>query len=130
MKSPGRGSHTVVDVKLLFLLAAVGAALAIAAAAAAAPPEQLLGTWTRVVAGTKWTLTIGKEKSSVRSAAGRTLRGTVIPASATLVHLELGAKADLYGWRRAANTVVFIFKHDQNRERAAILTGTWKSLRG
>jgi hypothetical protein len=127
-------------VKLL-LLAAVGVALVIVAAAAAAPPEQLLGTWTRtvsaadvnrahatgIIGGSKWTLTIGRSKSTVRSAGGKSLKGVVIPASATLVNIELGAKPDLYGWRRAGKTVVFIFKHDPNPNRVAILVGTWKS---
>jgi hypothetical protein len=140
MSSIRRRPRTVAVVKLL-LLSAVGVALVVVAAAAAAPPpEELLGTWTRTVSaadvnrahstriipGTKWTLVIGRHTSSVRSSGGKTFKGTIVPTSATLVNIELGAKTNLYGWRRAGKTVIFTLNHDPNPDRVAILVGTWK----
>jgi hypothetical protein len=113
----------------------------VATAAAAPPPEQLIGTWTRTVSakdvshahsrkispGTTWTLVITKGKSSLRSPGVAGYTGSVVPATPTLVHMELGsAESDLYAWRLAGRTLILTKQHDPNADRTAILVGTWK----
>lgn len=124
------------------LLPVVCVALAVVAGArAAAPPPQLVGTWTRTVsatdvarakstrikAGSTWTLVVTTHKASLRSTGVAGYTGAIVPATATLVNVELGGdKANLYAWRRAGNTLVLSKKHDPNADLAAVLAGTWK----
>jgi hypothetical protein len=125
----------------LIVLSAVGAALIIVAAATAAPPpDPMLGTWTRtvtkadvqrahskrVVAGSKWTLVIGKETSRATSPGARAFKGAIIIATPGAVNIELGAENCLYAWRRIGSTLLFILSSDPNHNRQAILVGTWK----
>jgi opacity protein-like surface antigen len=126
----------------LILLAALGLALAVgvATATAAPPPDPMLGTWTRtvtkadvkrahskkVVAGSKWTLVVGKETSRATSPGSKPFKGAIVIATATTVNIELGAENCLYVWHRAGNTLLFILSSDPNHNRQAILVGTWK----
>jgi hypothetical protein len=126
----------------LIVLSAVGLALSVvvATATAAPPPDPMLGTWTRtvtkadvkrahskrVVAGSKWTLVIGKETSRASSPGVKPFKGAIVIAAPTLVNLELGVDNCLYGWRRAGNTLLFTLRSDANHNREAILVGTWK----
>src|SRR3954471_21039758 len=126
----------------LIVLLAVGLALSVvdATATAAPPPDPMLGTWTRtvtkadvkrahskrVVAGSKWTLVIGAETSRATSPGTRPFKGASATGGPTLVNVELGHENCLYGWRRAANTLLFSLTSDPNHNREAILVGTWK----
>jgi hypothetical protein len=122
------------------LLAAVVAALVVVSSAAASPPpKQMIGKWTRtvtaadvhhagatkVVAGLTWTLVIAQRASSA-SHGTTTLRGEVIPTSATQVNIELGQqKPNLYDWRRVGTKLILHARVEPNRDRAAVLVGTW-----
>jgi len=125
----------------LIVLSVVALALVIVAAATAAPPpDPMLGTWTRtvtkadvkrahsknVVAGSKWTLVIGKDTSRASSPGTKPFKGGIVIAAPTLVNIELGHENCLYGWRRAASTLLFTLRSDPNHNREAILVGTWK----
>ena len=126
--------------KLIVLSVAALALVIVAAATAAPPPDPMLGTWTRtvtkadvlrahskrVVAGSKWTLVIGKETSRATSPGAKAFKGAIVIAAPTLVNVELGAENCLYGWRRASNTLLFTLRSDPNHNRQAILIGTWK----
>lgn len=79
----------------------------------------------KIKPGSVWTLVVTASKSSLRSSAVTRWTGTIVPSNATLVHIELGADADLYAWRRAGHTLVLAKKHDPNADRAAVLGGTW-----
>ena len=122
------------------LLSVIVVALVLAASAAAAsPPKQMLGTWTRtvtatdirradakkVVPGKSWTLVI----TSLHSSAGQgktTLRGNIVPTSATQVNIELGQqRPNLYEWRRVGSKLILHARFEPNPDRGAVLVGTW-----
>jgi hypothetical protein len=123
----------------MMLLVSV-ALVVVASAAAAPPPPQLLGTWTRTVSktdvvhahatkvkpGSVWTLVITENTSRLRTTAVTRWTGTIVPANATLVHVELGTEASLYAWRIAAHTLILAKKHDPNADRSAVLAGSWQ----
>jgi hypothetical protein len=123
----------------LLLPAFVVALLLAAPAAAAPPPDQMIGKWTRtvtsadvhragartVVAGTTWTLVIGRSGSSATHGT-RTMRGHLVQSNATQVNIEIGQqKPNLYDWRRAGSKLILHMRFDPVADRAAVLTGTW-----
>src|SRR3954452_1045252 len=121
--------------KIVVLSAVAPPLVIVPAATAAPPPDPMLGTWTRivtkadvkrahskrVVAGSKWTLVIGKETSRASTPGVKPFKGAIVMAAATLVNVELGVENCLYGWRRAANTLLFTLRSDPNHNREAIL---------
>jgi hypothetical protein len=121
------------------LLVAGVALVVVATAGAAPPPPQLFGTWIRTVSkrdvvradakkikpGSVWKLVVAESKSSLRSSSVTRWTGTIVPANATLVHIELGSEADLYGWRVAGHTLVLAKKYDPDADRSAVLAGAW-----
>ena len=138
MRETARRGCNVRGVKVL--VSAIALALALAASAAAAPPaQQLLGTWTRtvtaadvqkagatkVVGGQTWTLVITRDESSA-SHGKTTMRGNVVPTNATQVNIELGQqKPNLYRWQRVGNKLILHANAEPNRDRKAVLVGSW-----
>src|SRR3954471_9745971 len=126
--------------KLIVLSAVALALVVVATATAAPPPDPMLGTWTRtvtkadgkgahskkVVAGSEGSPLSGAETGGAPSPGRKPFKGAIVIAAPTLVNIELGVENCLYGWRRASKTLLFTLRSDPNKNREAILVGTWK----
>jgi hypothetical protein len=140
MRAPRFDERSVRRMKMLVVACVAAALVGATAAEAAGPPRDILGTWTRIVSkqdvarthakkikpGSTWTLVITADTSSARSPGAKAFTGHVIPTAATLVNIELGKGNDLYGWRRSGKTLLFSKRVESNRDREAVLVGTWK----
>lgn len=107
-------------------------------------PAQLVGKWTRTVTandvkrtggtgvppGTRCTLTImktGVQTASVTCTNIGGFNGTIVPAAAGRVHINVGAPgANLYSWRVSGQRLTITKIKEDVWDRAAVFSGVWK----
>lgn len=122
-----------------FAVLAVALTVGVAGASAAVPPK-LVGTWTRTVTqadinrahayglspGTVWTFVARKNGTATVGGPAGQFTGTLVPAGANRLHINLGTQCpNVYTWRASGRTLTFAKVKDCQPDRVGAFVGVW-----